>query len=1042
MVNRLVQFALANRVLVFAGLLAVLIGGGWTVATLPRDAYPDVTPPMVRIFTVSPGLSPVDVEKRISYPVSIAMYGLPQLDRIQSTSVFGLSRVTVYFKDGTDIYFARRLVMERLQVARQEIPEALGVPQLGPITTALGRVLMYTVENEPGYDYSLMERRTAQDWLVGRRLRTVPNVTDVLSIGGFVRQFQVELDPQALLARSLTVGDVRAALMANNRNVGASFINRGGEEYIVRGFGWIGPDQQGLADIRRIVLAEHQGRPVYMRDVATVSFGPAIRRGALIANGEEAVGGYVLKLIYAPTQKLLEAVEQRIKQINAVLPEGMVVRPFYTQQQLIDAAITTVEHALRDGFVLVLIFLWIFLGNLRSALIVIASLPLAALIAFLAMRFAGLSANLMSLSGLAIGIGMIIDGSVVMMENIFRHLEAQEDGDDGPSIQELVRTAAGEVAQPIMFSVSIIIIVFLPLFSLQGNEGKLFSPMAYSVSFALIGALLAALTVVPVLCTFAFSRRTKVEEPRLIGWLKRGYRPILHRATAHPVIVLLLAIGAFGSSLVIFPRLGTEFVPPLREGTLLVQSLLPPSANLPSSIEFTKKMQAALDELPEVEGVFSRVGRAEVGGDPALVNVITSVVTLQKLGTWSTERNYAALQTAVTEALNEGFPGVNHTLSQPIQMRSNELITGVLSQLVVSIYGPNLATLQRLGEQVLGIIRSVEGTADSRLQQQFGKPQIEIRPDREALARYGMTVDQVLEAVEIDIGGMAAKQVFEGVRRFDVFVRLQPTARNSLPKIRELPLRTPSGELIPLSRVADLQVFDGPRLISRNLGERRAYVLFGVRGRDMGSVMGEIQQQVQREVSLPPLYRIEYGGEFENQQRAMRTLYIAVPITLALIFLMLYSAFSSLRYAALIFLNVPFAITGGIFALWLSGLYLSVPGAVGFIAVLGVAVLNGVVLIRYINDLREEGRSVEQAVHEGAELRLRPVLMTAAVAILGLVPLLLATGIGANVQRPLAAVVVGGLITSTLLTLVVLPAVYPWFAPDQEDDTQRPPAAG
>ncbi|RJS93838.1 efflux RND transporter permease subunit [Salinisphaera sp. Q1T1-3] len=1026
MITAFVRLALANRLLTLVTLTAVALTGIYAYQQVPVDSYPDVTPPLVQIYTASPGLSPVDVETQVSYPVSIAMYGLPGLARVQSTSIFGLSRVNVYFEDGTDIYFARRLVMERLAQARQEIPDGLGDPQLGPLTSGLGRVMMYTVENTDSGDHSPMALRSAQDWIIKPQLRTVPGVTGVLSIGGQEKQYQITLDANALSARGLTVADVRAAVAANNRNVGGSFIQRGGEEYIVRGYGWVNAGDAGLADLRRIQIAVRDGTPITIDDVGDVAYGPALQRGTLVANGQPAVGGFVLKLMSADTQRLLAAIRDKVETLNASLPEGMQLVPYYSQARLIDRATGTVTQAVLFGALLVVALLYLFLGNLRSTLIVVASLPLSALVAFIAMYGVGLSANLMSLGGLAIAVGMMVDGSVVMLENIFRHLESRRE--TAVSRVRLVGEAAAEVAQPITFAIAIIVLVFVPLFTLQGTEGKLFSPMAWTIAFALLGAWLMALTFVPVIASLVFSSGHHQTEPRLMAWIRAGYRPLRDAAMAAPLIVATAAIVLFCASLAIFPHLGTEFIPTLREGTFMVRSTLPPGANLNSATDYARRVQAVIGEFPEVEGVYSRVGRAEVGGDPEPVNVIASVITLKPLDQWSTGHDYEALQKAMAERVGKTLPGLANNFSQPIQLRTDELLSGVLAQVVVSIYGDDLDALAKAGRQITAIAREVPGAADVRMQQQAGKPQIVIRPDRAALARHGVSLDEVLGVVETGIGGAAIGQVFENVRRFDIFVRLTAEARDSVAAIRNLTFRTSQGALVPLSRLADVEVYRGPKKISRAQASRRLFVQLNVRGRDMGSVVADLQTRVAEQVDLPVGYFIEYGGQFENQRRAMARLYVVVPITLAGIFLLLFLAFSNPRHAALIYLNVPFAITGGIFALWLSGLYLSVAAAVGFIAVFGVAVLNGVVLVSYINQLRDRGISVDDAVRTGAEHRLRPVLMTATTAIAGLVPLILANGIGANVQRPLATVVIGGLVTSTLLTLLVLPAVYRWFA--------------
>ena len=1026
MIERLVQSALQNRLLVLVLVIAVAGAGWYSYQRVPIDSFPDVTPTMVQVFTVSPGLSPVDVETQISYPIEISMYGLPGLERVQSTSIFGLSRVNIYFEDGTDTYFARRLVMERLAKARQSIPDGLGNPQLGPITTGLGRVYQYTLENESGADHSQRELRTAQDWVVKPMLRTVSGVTGVLSVGGFERQYQVRVDQQALLEYDLTIGDVRRALGANNRNVGGSFIERGGEEQIVRGYGWFSSGKQGLADIRNVVLREEGGSPVTIGDVAEVSWGNAIRRGALVANGEEGVGGFVLKLIYTNTQELLARVRDKVDAINKALPDGMELVKYYSQSDLVQKAVGTVRAALLEGAVLVLVFLYLFLGNARATFIVLASLPLSALVAFIAMDFAGMSANLMSLGGLAIGIGMMVDGSVVMIENIFRHLEKPRE--ERVPVVRVVGEAAREIARLVTFAIAIIMIVFLPLFTLQGVEGKMFSPMAYTISFAMLGALLMALLFVPVVTSLAFPKGVKHGEPRLVRWLKTAYTPLLDRVLRFPKAVLAGALALFIGSLALVPFLGTEFVPTLREGTFMVRSTLPPAANLDTSVDYAKRVQKVVGEFPEVTGTYARVGRAEVGGDPEPVNVVATMVTLKPLTEWESGRSYEALQAAMAEKVEAEIPGLANNFSQPIQLRTDELLSGVMAELNVSIFGEDLDELARIGEQVAGVAREVDGAVDVRMQQQSGKPQVVVRPKREALARYGLSIEDVMNVVETGIGGATVGKVFEGIRRFDVFVRLQEGDRSTVDGISELTLRAGDGEILPLSRVATIDEYVGPKKISRSKASRRVYVQLNVRGRDMGGVVADLKDRVGNEVDLPPGYFVEYGGQFKSQQRAMQRLYIVVPITLGLIFLMLFSAFGKLRYAALIFLNVPFAASGGIVALYLSGLYLSVPGAVGFIAVFGVAVLNGVVLVSYINELREQGLETLEAMRTGALHRLRPVLMTASVAILGLIPLLIANDIGSNVQRPLAAVVVGGLVTSTLLTLIVLPTMYRWFA--------------
>ncbi|MCP9293040.1 MULTISPECIES: efflux RND transporter permease subunit [Gracilimonas] len=1026
MLEQIIDKVLKNRLTIFILVAAVALYGYFSFRDVPIDSFPDVSPTLVQVFTSSPGLSPVDVETQISYPIEISMYGLPKLDRVQSTSIFGLSRVNIYFEEGTDIYFARRLVNERLSQAKNEIPDGLGEPQLGPITTGLGTVLMYEVKNKEGYDHSLMDIRTAQDWIVKPQLRTVPGVTGVLSIGGDVRQFQVKADMNALVSRGLTLEDLEGALNKNNRTVGASFLERGGEEYLVRGYGWIQPDSAGINDIRNVIVSNENGTPVYVKDVAEVAFGSEIKRGTLVANGEESVGGFVLKLIGTNTQDLLAEMDNKVDAINSALPEGMIMETFYSQGELVEKAVGTVTNALYIGAILVLIVLYFFMGDIRSTLIIISTVPIAFLIAFIGMKWLGISANLMSLGGLAISIGMIGDSATVIVENTYRLLEERKEGN--VSLTRIVSEAAREVIRPVFFATSIIIIVFLPLFSLEGVEGKMFKPLAYTITFALFGAIFLALTYIPIISSFILPEKGMDKEPWLVRTLKKWSEPLIEKTSKYPKMVFGAALVLFAGSMAIFPFLGTEFQPTLREGTYAVRSVLPPGANLPTTTEYSKRLQESMLTFPEVESVYSRVGRAEVGGDPEPVNVVFNVVNLKPLDAWEWGRDYEELQTAMAEKLSKDLPGVSSNFSQPIQLRTDELLSGVRAQVVVSLYGDDLDVLAEKAGEIQAIAEGVEGAVDVRAQQQGGKPQILVRPDREQLARLGISMDDFLNTVETGIGGSVAGQVFEGIRRFDIFVRLQESQRAHIDQVRDLPIRTAKGALVPLSQIADVEVFTGPKQISRNKASRRTYVQLNVRGRDMGSVVSEIQQKVAEQVELPAGYFTEYGGQFENQQRAMARLYVVVPITLGLIFFMLFSTFSSWKYAVLIFLNIPFATIGGIVALWVSGLYLSVPAAVGFIAIFGIAVLNGVVLVSYINQLREEGLETHKAVVKAALLRLRPVLMTALTTGLGLIPLLLANDIGSNVQRPLAAVVVGGLVTSTLLTLVVLPTIYKWFA--------------
>ena len=1032
MIDRILEFSLRNRLLIILLALGVLGAGTLALARLPIDAFPDVSPVLVQVITESPGLAPEEVEKLITYPVEVAMNGLPGVDHTKSISAFGISQISVYFEDNVDVYFARQLALERLQQARDEIPPGLGEPVLGPITTGLGQVYQYVVRggsNDP------TELRTLQDWIVKYNLRTVPGVTEVLSFGGEVKQYQVQVDPRALLQYGVTLGDVREALAANNRNVGGGYIVRGPEEYIVRGLGLA----ENLTDLENIIVAERNGTPVYVRNVAAVAIGPEVRRGAVTMNGEgEVTAGIVLKRIYENTEQVITAVKAKVAEVNRALPRGVSVVPFYDQADLIERAVSTVREALLEGVVLIVVILFLFLGNVRSALIVTAMLPLSLLLAFMLMKYFGFSANLMSLGGLAIGIGMMVDGGVVMVENIYRHLSehrhatAQGTAEGSPareghreSPMHLILRSAREVGRPIVFAIAIIIIVFLPLFTLEGVEGKMFKPMAFAISFGMLGSLIFSLTVVPVLCSF-FLKGGKEEDTWIMRKVKRPYLPVLRWSLDNRKKMLFGALGALAVSLALVPFLGTEFVPPLEEGSIMYRVTLAPSAGLNETIRAATEIERLARSFPEVEDAVSKIGRAEAGGDPEPVNNIETLVTLKPFDEWTAGRSKPELVEAMEHKFAQ-FPGAAFNFSQPIAFRVDELLSGVKAQLAIQLFGEDLDQLVQSAQEIQRAVSTVPGAADVQSEQVTGQPQLQIAVDRGAIARYGINVEDVQEAIEVAIGGEAAGQVFEGIRRFDINVRLQEPYRRDLESITNLLVPAPGGARVPLSQVARIRTVVGPKQISHDNGQRRVVIQLNVRGRDMGGFVAEAQQRIADQVDLPAGYFITWGGQFENQQRAMKRLMIIVPITIGLIYLLLFSSFGSLKQAALIILNVPFALIGGIFGLLISRQYLSVPASVGFIALFGVAVLNGVVMVSYINSLRQEGKSVRDAVYEGTVLRLRPVLMTATVAILGLLPLLFSSGAGSEVQRPLAAVVVGGLLTSTALTLLLLPTLYGWF---------------
>jgi cobalt-zinc-cadmium resistance protein CzcA len=1034
-IDRILESSLRNRVMVllFAG--AIVGGGAWGLARLPIDAFPDVSPVLVQVITESPGLAPEEVEKLVTYPVEVAMNSIPGVAQVKSLSAFGISQVNVYFDDDVDIYFARQLVLERLQRAREEIPEGLGEPVLGPITSGLGQVYQYTVR---GRGYDQMELRTLQDWIVKYNLRTVPGVTEVLSFGGQVKQYQVRVDPGRMLQYGVALDEVLEAIRRNNRNVGGGYIVRNAEEILVRGLGLA----QDLEDIGDIVVETREGTPVYVRNVADVVVGPEVRRGAVTKDGGgEVVAGVVLKLLGENTSAVIERVKEEIAEINAILPEGVRAVPFYDQTELVDRAVDTVKDALLEGGVLIALVLVLFLGNVRSALVVATMLPLAALIAFFLMAVFGISANLMSLGGLAIGIGMMVDGGVVMVENIHRHLSGSHGGGGtspggashaGEPALHVVLRAAREVGRPIVFAIAIIVLVFLPLFTLEGVEGKLFKPMAYTISFAMAGSLVLSLTVIPVLASF-FLKGGGHSETWVMRRIKPRYLPMLDWAMANRRTTVFGAVGGLALSLAAFPFLGTEFVPALEEGSIMVRATMAPSAGLDEAIRMAGVMEREMMAFPEVTTAVSKIGRAEAGGDPEPVNNIETYVGLVPHDRWRFGSK-AELVEALDERLGR-LPGVLLNFSQPIAFRVDELLSGVRAQLAISVFGEDLDVLASVAGDISAVVREIPGAADVQVEQVTGQPQLQIRLDREAVARYGLNVSGVQEVIESAVGGEAVGQVFEGSRRFDIFVRLQEPFRENADAIAAILVSTPEhGPQVPLAQLADIAVVTGPKQISHERNQRRVVVQANVRGRDMGGFVAEARRAVAASVDLPAGYQVTWGGQFENQQRAMRRLSIIVPLTIGLIFLLLFFSFGSLKQALLIILNVPFALIGGILALFLTGQYLSVPASVGFIALFGVAVLNGVVLVSTINALRMEGLPLEEAVRRGTELRLRPVLMTALVASLGLVPLLLSGGAGSEVQRPLATVVVAGLFTSTLLTLLLLPTLYAWFerrrAPD------------
>ena len=1024
MLNRLVEISLRYKLLVVIAFAVIAALGIAAVRSVPIDAFPDVTPVQVNVYTESPGLAAEDVEQLLTTPVESALAGLPKVQEIRSVSLFGLSYVAVYFNDDMDIYFARQLVNERLQEIGDRLPEGYGKPAMGPNASGLGQVYWYTVERAPGVtkdQVSDMDLRTWQEWTVRLILRTAPGVDDVTSWGGGEREFQVRIDPQRLYARGLGFGDVLSAIPANNGQVGGNVMDVGREQFLVRGLGLL----KTANDIGAIVLKSEDGSPVYLRDVAQVIEAPAPRFGAVTRDGEEVVLGMALARIGENAKEVVSAVKGKLDVVRAALPKTMVLKPIYERTDLVDKAVNTAVRALIEGSLLVAVVLFLFLGEVRSALVVIVTLPLAMLIAFIGMGQFGLSANLMSLAGLAIGIGMMVDGAVVMVENAFRIMAERQAHGERVDRTAAVLAAAKEVANPIAFAILIIIVVFLPLFSLEGLEGKMFKPMAFNIAFAMAGSLVLSLTLIPVLASLILKPKEE-RDTWLVARIKRIYSPLLDKALSKKRTVVGGAIVALVVSLALFPFLGKEFMPQLQEGSIMWRITGIPSTSLDESIRTSKTISDAFKQFPEVDTTVAMIGRAEKG-ETADVNYMEIYTALKPEGEWTAGRDIKQLESAMQETLEKVVPNVVPGYTQPIQMRVEELISGVRATLALKLYGEDLAELDRLSGRIKSVLAKVPGVADLSLEANVGKPQIRIAVNRDELARHGMNAEEVLTIVRNGVGGEPVSVLLDGVKRFDIAVRLGDDARASVESLRRIPMRTSSGAIVPLSEVADVSVAEGYSFVRREQLQRYAVIQMDVRGRDVDGFVKEANQAIQSKVRMPPGYWVEWGGAFENQQRALAKLALIVPVTIFFIFILLYTAFNSIKYAALILANVPFATIGGLIALFVTGQYLSVPSAIGFIAVFGVAMLNGIVLVSFLNELRDKGLSVREAVLQGTALRLRPVLMTASVAILGLVPMLLSTGVGAETQRPLATVVVGGLISSTLLTLILLPVLYEWL---------------
>ncbi|NOQ96828.1 MAG: CusA/CzcA family heavy metal efflux RND transporter [Calditrichae bacterium] len=1028
--NSIIDFSLKNRLLLVVLGVLVLAGGFYSYRQLPIDAFPDVSPSLVQIFTVTEGLAPEEIEKYVTFPVETAMNGLPNLDHIRSVSNFGLSVVNIYFVDGTDIYFSRQLVNEKLQEAREQIPEGFGDPQMGPISTGMGLVLFYYLEDESG-QYSLTELRTIQDWIVKFQLQTVPGVTEVLGIGGWVKQFQVVVDPNALLRYDVTISDLIQKIKANNLNVGAQFIEKNAEEFIVRSVGLA----QSIMDLENIVVKTDNGTPVYIKQLADVKVGGPIRRGVQSMNGiKEVVSGQVIKLYDSNSSTVIGRVEQKMAEINKSLPDGIKIVPYYQQKSLVEAAISTVSNALLQGIVLVALILLLFMGSVRPSLVVALSIPFSILFAMIGMRYFGISINLMSFGGLAIAIGLMVDGTIVMVENVDRLL--RKSSPDESRIHVVAR-ASKEVARPILFAISIIIVVFLPLFTLQGVEGKTFKPLAYTVSLAMLGSLIFALFLAPVVSQMIMRRpkskggSEKNRENFMLQLLHKIYEPVVTFLVKRRIIAFVLALLLFIIGAVIYPRLGSEFTPQLQEGTILLRLSMAPSISLNESVHMTQIVERRIMKVPEVENVITRIGRGEIGAHTDPINNAEITIALKDRSEWKSANRQSDIENAIRMAVGK-VPGILTNFQQPIQMTVDELLEGVRAELAIKLFGDDLETLKKKAAEIARVIQGVPGAADVQPDQISGTPQLLIRVDRRAIARYGINVEDVQQTIRASVGGETAGQMFEGVRRFDILVRFAESYRNTKETISQILIEAPNGVRVPLSQLTRIEEIIGPRQITRENSQRFITIQCNVTGRDIGSFVEDAQSVIEERIDLPPGYYVTWGGQFRLQQDANKRLAVVVPITLLIIFLLLYSSFNSMKSTFLILFNIPLALVGGVVALWLTGQNLSVPSSIGFIALFGIALENGMVLVTYLNQLLRDGVPMDEASVKGALLRLRPVLMTALTTALGLIPLLLATGVGSEVQRPLATVVVGGLVTSTILTLFVIPAIYKWFAIDIE----------
>ncbi|HIC46868.1 CusA/CzcA family heavy metal efflux RND transporter [Methylophaga sp.] len=1027
MIDSILQFSIARRGLVLSLIFLILGMGIWSYQKLPIDAVPDITNVQVQINTKAPGYSPLEAEQRITYPIERALSSLPKLDYTRSISAYGLSQITVVFEEGTDLYFARDRINNILVSVKSDLPDGLE-PEMGPIASGLGEIFQYTVSalptalQENGQEYDEMALREIQDWIISPRLELVPGITEVNTMGGYEKQYHVQPYPEKMLTYKISMADIQQALAANNNNRGAGYIERNGQQLLVRSPGQL----KSIEDIQNVVIKTYENSPVTISAVADVDLGKTLRTGAATRDGKETVLATAMMLIGENSREVADSVARELKEIQKSLPEGVIAEPVYERTILVDKAIATVQKNLVEGALLVIVILFLLLGNIRAALITAAVIPITMLATISGMVELGISANLMSLG--ALDFGLIVDGAVIIVENAVRRLAiAQHDNNGLLPLKErlqVVFESTNEVIRPSLFGVMIITVVYIPLFTLSGVEGKMFQPMAATVVIALLAAMLFTLTIVPAaVAMFMQGRVTEKESPFIVA-VKFAYKPLLLFSIKFRWFIVLASMALMALAIQTASKMGTEFIPQLDEGDIALHALRITGTSLKQSIEMQELLESKLKSFPQVDKVFAKIGTPEVATDPMPPNVADNFVMLKPRSEWpnpdlSKEDLVKQMESAV-----ESLPGNNYEFTQPIEMRFNELISGVRADLAIKVFGDDLDTIRQTAENVLQVVQSIDGSADARVEQVSGLPLLSVEPKRTELARYGLSVDSIQDLLASAIGGTDVGLIYEGDRRFNLVVRLPESIRSDIAMLGSLPVTLDSGEYVPLSEVATIKITDVPAQISRESGKRRVVVSSNVRGRDLGGFVSEVQAEVTEKVKLPSGYWIEYGGTYEQLQSASQRLSIVVPITLLLIFGLLVTVFSSFKDAAIIFTGVPLALTGGVCALYLRDMPLSISAGVGFIALSGVAVLNGLVMLSFIRDYWRQNGNLNEAIIEGAMTRLRPVLMTALVASLGFVPMALNVGTGAEVQRPLATVVIGGIISSTILTLLVLPALY------------------